>query len=137
VKTADSPVEVLSHVEARFNTKEPGAELKEMLQSLYYDYDKHNLRTDALARLEKIAPFLAGKPDLRILIEGYADERGTDEYNMGLGENRARSAHQYLVNYGIDSKRFAMVTYGKTRPGLIPTARMKNVTAETDALSGR
>jgi len=86
------------------------------LAPIYFDYDKYNLRPDAIATLEKIAPYLRENSTMRIKIEGHADERGTDEYNIGLGENRAKSARKYLEKYGIASKRLEIVSYGRSRP---------------------
>jgi peptidoglycan-associated lipoprotein len=86
------------------------------LVPVYFDYDKSNLRPDAMSTLESIGPFLNRNPSMRIMIEGHADERGTDEYNIGLGESRAKSALNWLVNYGISESRIETVSYGRARP---------------------
>ncbi len=93
-----------------------GDETRKVLVPVYFDYDKYDLRADAIETLSRIAPFLAENSSMRIMLEGHADERGTDEYNVGLGENRARSVKKYLTKYGLPAKRFEMVSYGKTRP---------------------
>ncbi len=92
------------------------AEMRELLVPIYFSYDQWELKPEEVAKLERIAPFLSEHPDKRILIEGHADERGTNEYNIGLGENRAKTVKQYLVSYGISSSRFETTSYGRERP---------------------
>ena len=99
-----------------FTPVDMDAEIRAMLQTVYFDYDKYTLRADAKTQLEKIAPYLAQKTSIRILIQGHADERGTDDYNMGLGESRAKVVLDYLVNFGIARSRLEMVSYGRTQP---------------------
>jgi peptidoglycan-associated lipoprotein len=114
-----APAPVVEPAPAPEPEPEPAPQVDEALQILipiYFDYDKSNLRSDALATLESIGPFLQRNPAMRIMIEGHADERGTDEYNIGLGENRAKSARQWLTKYGIDKGRIEIVSYGKSRP---------------------
>jgi peptidoglycan-associated lipoprotein len=76
------------------------AELRQVLQTIYFDFDKFDLRPDAISRLEAIARYLQGHPTVRVLAEGHCDERGSAEYNMGLGENRAKTVKKYLTSYG-------------------------------------
>jgi len=83
---------------------------------IYFDYDQYDLRPQAIEQLGKIALHLSNNADVRILVEGHADERGTDEYNIGLAEKRAKAAKNYLVNYGLSNGRFEVVSYGKARP---------------------
>lgn len=83
---------------------------------IYFDYDKSNIREDAAATLDKKIPWLTANPGMRIRIEGNADERGSDEYNLALGQRRAASAKKYLVEHGIDATRFDLVSYGEERP---------------------
>jgi len=83
---------------------------------VYYDYDKSNIRDDQKARVEGNADFLKANPKLDIRIEGNCDERGTNEYNMALGERRAQSAKKYLVNLGIPSHRIRTMSYGEEKP---------------------
>jgi peptidoglycan-associated lipoprotein len=82
----------------------------------YFDYDKYNLRPDAREALEFNARLLKENPDAKVLIEGHCDERGTVEYNLALGDRRARSAKDYLSSLGIDAARMQMISYGKERP---------------------
>ena len=86
------------------------------LQPAFFDYDKYNLRQDAIDALTHDAKVLGDNPSVRILIEGHCDERGTREYNLALGDRRARAAKDYLVRYGIDAGRIETISYGKERP---------------------
>ncbi len=96
-------------------------ELREAVQDItdtriHFAFDKHNLRPDARATLERIGEQMKKFPDLRLVIEGHTDERGTAEYNLGLGERRARSAYEYLVLLGVEAERMQIVSYGEERP---------------------
>jgi peptidoglycan-associated lipoprotein len=91
------------------------AQIREALQTVYFDFDKYDLRSDAVSRLEIVARYLQEHKTLRVLAEGHCDERGSSEYNMGLGENRARAVKKYLVSYGINQARLEITSYGKER----------------------
>jgi len=87
------------------------------------------LTTAARETLRKQASWLRKKSDINIVLEGHADERGTREYNLALGERRANSAKDYLMTYGISSSRISIVSYGKERPvdsGSNPLSWSKN-----------
>lgn len=86
------------------------------LEDIHFDFDKYNIRDDAKAILEKNAAWLKKNPDVRIQIEGHCDERGTNEYNLALGDRRAKSTKDYLVSLGIDPGRVSTITYGEERP---------------------
>ena len=83
---------------------------------VFFDYDKFNVKSDARATLEKQAAWLKKHSGLSITVEGHADERGTREYNLALGERRANSAKDYLIALGIGSGRIKTISYGKERP---------------------
>jgi peptidoglycan-associated lipoprotein len=83
---------------------------------IYFDFDKSTIRPDAAATLDRKVPFFQANPGLRVRIEGNADERGSDEYNLALGQRRAASAKRYLVERGIAADRFDLVSYGEERP---------------------
>ncbi|MEJ7759665.1 MAG: peptidoglycan-associated lipoprotein Pal [Gemmatimonadaceae bacterium] len=83
---------------------------------IYFDFDKSDIRSDAAATLDRKVPWLQANPGMRIRIEGNADERGSDEYNLALGQRRAASARRYLVEKGVDAGRFDLVSYGEERP---------------------
>ncbi len=82
---------------------------------MYFDYDSFDLRPDAQAVASQAAAFLVSHPDIRVLIGGYADERGSAEYNLALGENRANAAKTALTNAGVAPGRIRVVSYGKEK----------------------
>jgi len=86
------------------------------MQTIYFDFDKYNLRDDAKRGLEANAKVLTDNPGLGIMIEGHCDERGTNEYNLALGERRAKAARDYLVRLGITESRMMIRSYGEERP---------------------
>ena len=86
------------------------------LQDAFFDYDDYSLRSDAKSALDGNAKVLEGRSGLSIVIEGHCDERGSVEYNLALGEKRARAARDYLVSYGIAASRLTTISYGKERP---------------------
>ena len=81
-----------------------------------FDYDKYDIRDGDKAVLQRQAAWLAKYPNVRITVEGHADERGTREYNLALGARRANSVKEYLVSLGTASGRLETVSYGKERP---------------------
>jgi len=85
------------------------------VQDIYFDYDSYELRPDAQASAVKSASFLVAHPDIRIVVGGYCDDRGSAEYNLALGENRANAAKTALVNAGIAPARIRVVSYGKEK----------------------
>ena len=85
-------------------------------QDIFFDYDKYDLRTDARATLDRKASFLNQNSSVRSQIEGHCDERGTNEYNLALGERRANAAKQYLTTAGVSAGRLSTISYGEERP---------------------
>jgi peptidoglycan-associated lipoprotein len=83
---------------------------------IYFDFDKSDIKPEAKAVLEKKAEFLRANPSFKVRIEGNCDERGTAEYNMALGERRAKSAEKYLNALGISADRMNTISYGKEKP---------------------
>jgi peptidoglycan-associated lipoprotein len=83
---------------------------------VFYDFDKYELKPEARATVERWAEWLKRYPQITVSVEGHADERGTREYNLALGERRASSARDYLVALGIAANRVATISYGKERP---------------------
>jgi peptidoglycan-associated lipoprotein len=81
-----------------------------------FEYDQAAVRTTDQATLDKKAAILAANPNVRVQISGHADERGSDEYNLALGNRRAAAAKRYLENKGIDGARLEVVSYGEERP---------------------
>jgi len=95
----------------------PPPTLKEsQLKTVYFDFDKYNLREDAKADLDANYELLVEFADAFVKIEGHCDERGTIEYNMSLGEKRAKAVMDYLVGRGINANRLSVISYGKERP---------------------
>ena len=86
------------------------------LQRIHFDFDKYNIKDNMKPILQKNADWLLGHESVQITIEGHCDERGTVEYNMALGERRAKSAKDYLVSLGVNPQRIKVVSYGKSRP---------------------
>lgn len=85
-------------------------------EKIYFDYDRAELKPDAQATLEKKARFLEDNPSYSVTIEGHCDERGTNEYNLALGERRADAAKKYLSSLGISTGRITTVSYGEEKP---------------------
>jgi peptidoglycan-associated lipoprotein len=86
------------------------------VKDAYFNYDKADIRTDARDALSQTAQFLRSNPQMKVVVEGHCDERGSTEYNLALGDRRAASAKQYLVSLGIPADRLETVSYGKERP---------------------
>jgi peptidoglycan-associated lipoprotein len=86
------------------------------LGTVYFDYDKSLIRDEAKPTLDMNASWLKRFRTVKILIEGHCDERGTEEYNLALGEKRAKSAQDYLLSMGIGSDRIRIISYGKSQP---------------------
>jgi peptidoglycan-associated lipoprotein len=101
--------------EVVFETVDMDAALRDIFTPIYFEYDKFTLSPEALEQLGQAASFLSEHEQVRFLLEGHADERGTDEYNFGLAENRSRTVKEYLVNYGIDASRLEYTSYGRER----------------------
>ena len=96
---------------------------------VFFATNKSNLTTAARETLRKQAKFLRKNKSLNVTVEGHADERGTREFNLALGERRANAAKDYLMTYGISSDRITVLSYGKERPvdaGSTPLAWSKN-----------
>jgi len=91
--------------------------LKELqIADIHFDYDKYNLKPEAQEILKKGAPAYLKYRNYKLVVEGHCDERGTNEYNLALGENRAMEAANYLSNLGIEKERIKTISYGKEMP---------------------
>ena len=92
-------------------------EVRNTLASMiHFDYDKSNIRSDDMGTLDQKVAIQQANPELRIRIGGHCDERGSDEYNLALGNRRAQSAKQYLVSHGIDASRIETQSWGEEKP---------------------
>ena len=99
--------------------EEARGELMSIGDTVLFGFDSSQLSADAMATLDRQAAFLNAKPAYRVKIEGHADERGTREYNLALGERRASATRDYLVARGVDGSRIRIVSYGKERPAVV------------------
>src|SRR5262249_3302563 len=86
------------------------------LNDIHFDFDKYNIRPGDAKVLDANASWLKSNPGTLVLIEGHCDERGTNEYNLALGERRAKSTMNYLVAQGVQASRITIISYGKERP---------------------
>ncbi|MDQ1237521.1 MAG: peptidoglycan-associated lipoprotein Pal [Wigglesworthia glossinidia] len=83
---------------------------------LYFDLDKYNIKSEFTQILDAHADFLRNNPSYKIIVEGHADERGTSEYNIALGERRAKSVKEYLQSKGVLEEQMKVISYGKEKP---------------------
>ncbi len=86
---------------------------------VFFGYDRYDLTRAARATLERQAEWLQRYPNRRLVIEGHADERGTREYNIALGERRAATVRSYLVSQGVSPSRLSTISYGKEQPAVL------------------
>jgi peptidoglycan-associated lipoprotein len=107
VANNEAPPPVSSNVSDMFN---------QSVKDIYFDLDKSEIASDSRDILTKDAEFLRNYPQVRISLEGHCDERGSTEYNLGLGQRRAEAAKNYLVSVGISADRIETVSWGKERP---------------------
>jgi peptidoglycan-associated lipoprotein len=98
------------------NTMTAEQEFAANVQDIFFDYDTDAIRSDAQATLSKDAGYLASHPDVKIVLGGYCDERGSDEYNLALGQRRADSAKNAMVTAGVAATRIRVISYGKEKP---------------------
>jgi peptidoglycan-associated lipoprotein len=92
-------------------------QLNAALKQIFFNFDKADIRPNDAQTLAASAAYLKANPNLLVLIEGHCDERGTAEYNLALGERRAKAAMNNLVSNGIEASRITTISYGKERPG--------------------
>lgn len=114
--TATVTVSAAPAVSVPSTTMSAEEEFKANVQDIFYDYDTYDIRSDAQSTLSHDASYLASHPNVKVVIGGYCDERGSDEYNLALGQNRANAAKNALVTAGIAPDRIRVVSYGKEKP---------------------
>jgi peptidoglycan-associated lipoprotein len=115
-----------------------GAGAASQISTIYFDYDKFFIREDQMSVMNRNAE-LTYRNSLRVRIEGHCDERGTDEYNMALGQRRADQLRDFLTNYGVTAGNIETISYGEMRPavqGSDESAWSRNRRAETVITSG-
>jgi peptidoglycan-associated lipoprotein len=103
-------------VQVPTNTMSAEEEFKANVQDIFFDYDADAIRTDAESTLSKDASYLVSHADVKVVIGGYCDERGSDEYNLALGQRRADSTKTALVAAGVAASRIRVISYGKEKP---------------------
>jgi len=104
---------------AKVETKDEPARYKEergLFEDIYFDFDKYDIRPEGKPVLNGIASWLMKNSDARLSIEGHCDERGTNEYNLALGDRRAKAARDFLIALGVAAKRIEIVSYGEEKP---------------------
>jgi len=110
-----------------------------LAERIHFDLDKSNIRSNDMGVLDQKVAILQANADLRIRVAGHCDERGSDEYNLALGNRRAQSAKQYLVSHGIDASRIETQSWGEERPavdGHDESAWSQNRRDEFEVISG-
>ncbi|MEO8657369.1 MAG: OmpA family protein [Bryobacteraceae bacterium] len=122
-RAVSTPVAVATAAETRYPNAVTRARINDLLgriEDAYFDYDKASLRADAQKALRddstELRDILKDYPDYRLTIEGHCDERGSAEYNLGLGDKRATASKAYLVEIGIPTEQLNLVSFGKERP---------------------
>lgn len=90
-----------------------------IFKDIYFDFDNYDIRPDARPVLNEIASWMNKNNNSSIIIEGHCDERGTNEYNLALGEKRARVTRDYLVSLGVSPTRITVISYGEEKPQCI------------------
>lgn len=86
--------------------------------TVYFDFDRHEVRASERVKVDEVAVVLKGDANSKVLVEGHCDERGTEEYNRALGERRALSVREYLINSGIAPERVHTISFGEDKPAV-------------------
>jgi peptidoglycan-associated lipoprotein len=122
-RTESTPAAAPSPTRSNYPDAATQAHINELLariEDAYFDYNKHTLRPDAVAALQKdsteLRDILKGFPEYKLTIEGHCDERGSREYNLALGDARAIAAKDYLSQVGIPAGQLSVISFGKERP---------------------
>ncbi len=117
------------HPEPKTDEQDQQPDEKLTLETVHFDYDSSELSEQARSILQQNARWIKEHADRQITLEGHTDERGTTEYNLALGENRARTVRQFLIQLGVDASRLSILSYGEEKPvafGATPADYAKN-----------
>ena len=90
--------------------------LSDNVKDVFFDYDRAEIRGDMIATLQADATWLKSNPNVRFIVEGHCDERGSEEYNLGLGDRRANAVKEFLISQGVAANRINIISYGEERP---------------------
>lgn len=104
---------------AKVETKEEPSRFREesgLFEDVFFDFDRYDIRPEAKPVLNNVSSWLLKNPAAKLSVEGHCDERGTNEYNLALGDRRAKSVRDFLIALGIASKRIEIVSYGEEKP---------------------
>ena len=120
IEEVEPAEEVTPPLEELEGEAEEAVEIEEaepiVLEDIFFDYDKFSIKDEYKTILSRNAEVLLGDQDAKLLIEGHCDERGTNEYNLALGEKRAKAVIDFYVTYGVDASRLSMISYGEEKP---------------------
>lgn len=115
-KTEKIPTVPVELIDSKNNASATMSVQDNMFTDILFDFDKYDIKEQFKLTLRKVSDYLSKQPEARISIEGHCDERGTNEYNLALGERRAKAVKEYLVAMGLASKRIDTISYGEERP---------------------
>jgi peptidoglycan-associated lipoprotein len=96
-----------------------GAEQEGMFPAVFFDYDSATVNPAEHSKIEQVSSYLRGAPGARLVVEGHCDERGSNEYNLGLGERRALAVRAHLINLGVEADRVQTASFGEERPAVM------------------
>jgi peptidoglycan-associated lipoprotein len=116
VRVTVNPATAIAVTPSNSSTVSNVKEFESDVQDIFFDYDQYEIRNDAQAPLAQDAKYLLSHPNAKILIGGYCDERGSNEYNLALGQNRANAAKKVLIDAGVAASRIRVISYGKEKP---------------------
>jgi peptidoglycan-associated lipoprotein len=136
---AEAEARARAEAEAREMAARVEAARMAFAQAIYYDFDRSELKPEARTVLDSKVPLLRANPNVRIRIAGHTDERGSDTYNIALGQRRAAAAKRYLVDQGISADQIETVSFGEDRPaamGSMETAWSQNRRSEFEIIVG-
>jgi peptidoglycan-associated lipoprotein len=132
-KGCDQPKVSEEDQEGKTTNVSSNLNLDDVVETVYFDYNDASIREDSKTMLSKVAQALGSAPNAKMEIEGHCDVRGSTEYNLHLGERRARSVQKYLVTQGVQPDRIDVISYGEERPvdlGTSEESHQKNRRAE-------
>ncbi len=120
VTTKELPKESITERQiTKAQTADAQASVKELqtrIQDIHFDFDKYDVRDEAKPIIKEVASILSKNKEIKVIIEGHCDDRGTNEYNLGLGDRRANATKEYLLSLGIPSAKIDTISYGEEKP---------------------